>query len=129
MNTSHGDLMEFLKRNAEYFEKKAREAFQEGMYGFTLFFTEQAFQLYIKYILVKEIGDYPKTHKFSILFNALESIVKEAREFYLKYSEIFDLLEDAYITVRYLGREYSSKTAEKVLKLLDRFKEVFRDKL
>ncbi|OYT38518.1 MAG: hypothetical protein B6U89_05705 [Desulfurococcales archaeon ex4484_58] len=117
--------MEYLKENAEYFEKKAREAFEEGVYNFTLFFAEQALQLYIKYILVKTIGDYPKTHSFSTLFQILAEIIDSAYEFYDKYSELFELLEDAYITVRYFGRKYSKTTAEKILRLIDEFKEVF----
>lgn len=40
--------MEFLKENAEYFEKKAVEALKEKP-RFVLFFAEQAIQLYIKY--------------------------------------------------------------------------------
>lgn len=37
-----------------------------------------------------------------------------------------DLLEDAYIAVRYLGKDYFVRSAEKVLSLLKEFKEVFR---
>lgn len=118
--------MEFLKRNAEYFEKKAHEAFKEGVYRFVLYFTEQALQLYIKYILAKEVGDYPKTHRFSVLFSALSRIDARASNFYDKYSDILDLPEDAYIAVRYLGKDYSVRSAEKVLSLLKEFKEVFR---
>lgn len=117
----------FLKRNAEYLEKKAREALDEGAYGFVLFFAEQALQLRIKYILAKRIGDYPKAHRFSVLFEALGKIYGDALEFYERNIELFELLEDAYITVRYLGRDYSRLAAEKALSLLDAFKEEFRD--
>jgi hypothetical protein len=41
------------------------------------------------------------------------------------YAEYFDLMEEAYITVRYLGKEYSKRSAEKVLAVLKEFKEVF----
>lgn len=122
-------MIDFLKRNAEYFASKASEALNEGMYGFTLFFAEQALQLYIKYILAKKLGDYPKTHRFSTLFNILNNVIDKAIEFYENHIELFELLEDAYITVRYLGREYSKEVAEKALKLLTDFKEVFKDEL
>ena len=72
----------FLKRNAEYFEKKACEAIDEGAYGFSMFFVEQALQMWIKYILAKNVGDYPKTHRFSILFEALSKVRVNALEFY-----------------------------------------------
>jgi len=117
--------MEFLKENAEYFEKKAYEAMRERTYKFVLYFADQALQLYIKYILAKRVGDYPRTHSFSALFEALEAAGVKALEFYEEYSDVFDLLEDAYIAVRYLGREYSIKSAERALETLEKFKEVF----
>ncbi len=118
--------MEFLKENAEYFERKAYEAFKENAYSFVLYFVEQAIQLYVKYMLAKEVGDYPKTHRFSILFKALNAIADNAIEFYEENSDIFDLVEDAYIAVRYLGRKYSAKSAERAIKLIGKFKEVFK---
>lgn len=69
--------MGFLKDNAEYFEKKAFEALEEKP-RFVLFFPEQAIQLYIKYILAKEFGDYPKTHKISLLFEEFSKITEDA---------------------------------------------------
>ena len=117
--------MEFLRKNAEYFEKKAREAFEEGEYSFALYFADQALQLYLKYIMAKEVGDYPKTHSFPTLFNALGRVTQEASNFYSENADILDLLEDAYLAVRYLGREYSAKSAEEALNLLKKFKEVF----
>ena len=73
--------MEFLKKNAAYFEKKAREALDEKMYSFTLYFAEQSLQLYIKYILSKKYGDYPKTYSFPILFDILGKINPGAKIF------------------------------------------------
>jgi HEPN domain-containing protein len=122
-------LSEFLKRNAEYLERKAREALEEGAYGFAVFFAEQALQLYIKHILAKSFGDYPKTHRFSVLFEVLRNVVEGAKKFYEENVELFEILEDSYVGVRYLGREYSRNTAEKVLRVLDKFKEAFKDVL
>ena len=98
--------MEFLKENAEYFEKKAVEALSEKP-RFVLFFAEQALQLYVKYILAK-VND-------------------NAKRFYEENADVFDLLEEAYITARYLGKEYSKKSAERALNLLKKFKEEFKE--
>ena len=92
-------MKDFLKKNAEYFEKKAKEAFEEKAYKFVLFFAEQALQLYLKYILFRLIEDCPKTHKPKILFEELGKI---------------NLLEEAYITSRYLDKEYSEKSAKRL---------------
>jgi len=118
--------MEFLKENAEYFERKAREAINEKP-RFVLFFVEQAIQLYIKYILAKVLEDYPKTHKLKILFHELSKIDEKAKKFYEDYADVLDLVEEAYITAKYLGKEYSEKSAKKALEMLDKFKEVFKE--
>ncbi len=73
--------MGFLKENAEYFEKKAFEALREKP-RFVLFFTEQALQLYVKYILAKEFDDYPKAHDLRVLFQELAKIDDRAEKFY-----------------------------------------------
>ena len=118
--------MEFLKENAEYFEKKAIEAIREKP-RFVLFFAEQSLQLYVRYILAKELDDYPKTHNLRVLFHELAKVDSRAEKFYEDNADTFDLLEEAYITARYLGKEYSRKSAEKALDLLKKFKEEFRE--
>lgn len=118
--------MEFLRENAEYFEKKAKEALNEKP-RFVLFFVEQSIQLYIKYILAKAFEDYPKTHRLKVLLHEFLKIDKKAEEFYEEYAEVIDLVEEAYITARYLGKEYSEKSAKMALEMLERFKEVFKD--
>jgi len=111
--------MEFLRENAEFFEGKAREAIKEKP-RFVLFFVEQAIQLYIKYILAKVLEDYP-------LFHELSKIDERAKKFYEDYADVLDLVEEAYITARYLGKEYSEKSAKRALEMLDSFKEVFKE--
>ncbi|MCD6494132.1 MAG: HEPN domain-containing protein, partial [Archaeoglobaceae archaeon] len=73
---------------------------------FVLFFTEQALQLYIKYILAKTMDDYPKTHNSRVLFQILSQFDSKAVEFYDEHSDVLDLIEESYITARYIGKEY-----------------------
>ncbi|MFZ8849544.1 MAG: HEPN domain-containing protein [Thermoproteota archaeon] len=115
----------FLKENAEYFEKKAKEAYLEKRYKFVLFFVEQSIQLYLKYILFKNFGEYPKTHKIIELINELKELNEDFFNFYEQFSDSFDLIEEAYITARYLDKEYSEKTARKALEVLNEFKRRF----
>jgi len=118
--------MEYLKKNAEYFEKKAIEALDEEP-KFVLFFTEQALQLYLKYILAKKLGDYPKTHKLKVLLNEFGKLNKEVELFIKKYELVIDLLEEAYITSRYIDKTYSKRSADEAIKMLKEFKEVFKE--
>ena len=105
--------------------KKAKEGMKEKP-RFVLFFVEQSLQLYIKYILAKALDDYPKTRSLKILFYELSKVDKNANEFYENHADVMDLVEEAYITARYLGKEYSEKSAKRALEMLENFKEVFR---
>ncbi len=98
--------MSFLKRRAELFEEEAREAFDKGNYNFTLFFVEQALQLYLKYALLKQLGDFPKAHGLIRLFEALSSVVGDrAVRFLSENRVVLDLLAEAYVGSRYLDVE------------------------
>ncbi len=119
-------IMDFLRKNAEYFENKAREALNEAP-KFVLFFAEQSIQLYLKFILAKHVGDFPKTHKLRILLIEVSKFVKNVEKLVEKYDEVIDLIEEAYITTRYFDKEYSIKSAKLALKFLNEFKEVLKD--
>ncbi|MDK2464512.1 MAG: HEPN domain-containing protein [Candidatus Korarchaeota archaeon] len=122
--------MSFLKRRAELFEEEAREAFDKGNYNFTLFFVEQALQLYLKYALLKQLGDFPKTHGLIRLFEALSSVVGDrAVRFLSENRVVLDLLAEAYVGSRYLDVEYGRETAEEALSLLERFKDEFDEEI
>ncbi len=90
--------MDFLGRNAEYFERKAVEALDEEP-KFVLFFAEQALQLYLKYLLAKHIGDFPKTHKIRVLLSELGKVERKVGGFVKKHELILDILEEAYINL------------------------------
>jgi len=122
--------MEFLKRRAEQFEEEAREAFDKGNYNFTLFFVEQAIQLYLKYILAKRLGDFSKTHGLVLMFKELASILGDRVLKFLSENRVMlDLLTEAYVGSRYLDMEYGKETAEAALKFLERFKVEFDEEL
>lgn len=122
--------MEFLKKRAGQFEEEAQEAFRKGNYNFTLLFVEQALQLYLKYMLAKEVGDFPKSHGPIHLFEALSSILGDRVVSFLSDNRMMlDLLTEAYVGSRYIDMEYGRETAEEALKLLRRFKDEFGDTL
>jgi len=122
--------MEFLKKRAEQFEEEAREAFDKGNYNFTLLFVEQAFQLYLKYILAKKIGDFPKTHGLVFLFQQLASVLGDKVLKFLSRNRILlDLLTEAYIGSRYIDIDYGRETAEESLRLLAKFRDEFHEEL
>lgn len=111
-------MEEFLKKRALEMLRLADKAFELGMYNMTLFHCEQAVQLYLKYLLASRVGDYPRTHKMGELLEGVGKVLGEPLEF---PSMTLDLLEEAYITSRYLPKEYSRETARDVLEFVKDF--------
>ena len=74
-------------------------------------------QLYLKSILLEELGDYPRTHSISYLFSLISKIqkYKDMGKFFEERKKIFRLMEDSYISSRYLSREFTKEEAEELL--------------
>jgi len=115
----HIDEVKILRKRARAFLKTAETAYQDGEYDLTVYLCEQAIQLHLKSILLEELGDYPRTHSLTYLFQLLQKI-EELRNLYDVYQNnkrLVAFLEDAYITTRYLPREYSKEEAQEAIKL------------
>ncbi len=123
MNSCYVD---FLKRRAKAFLESAQADFARGNYDLVLFHVEQFLQLYLKHLLYKKIGDFPKTHSVVRLIKDVIRVYSgdRLREFYEKNLETLYLLEEAYISSRYLPREYDKDIAERVLKFAEKILEV-----
>lgn len=119
---------EVLRRRAESFVRHAIEDFNHGEYDLVLFHVEQAIQLYAKYLLYRKLGDFPKIHSIVKLLKDLARVY-ESRELESIISssiELLYLLEESYITSRYVPREYDQEIAAKALELVRKLQEVFK---
>jgi len=123
MSNYYADL---LKKRAKAFLESAQTDFAKSNYDLVLFHVEQFLQLYLKHLLYMKIGDYPKTHSVVRLTRDLVKVYSEDRlkEFYERNLEILYLLEEAYISSRYLPREYDKDIAERILKFAEKALEV-----
>ena len=119
---------ELLRKRALSFLRDARSDFEHGDYDLVLFHVEQLIHLYSKYLLYKRVGDYPKTHSIVRLLKDVAKVYdsRELNDFLSRNLEAIYLLEEAYISSRYLPREYDEDIAAKVLKLGEEILEVFR---
>ena len=119
---------ELLKRRALSFLRDAVIDYEREDYDLALFHVEQFVQLYSKYLLYKRIGDYPKTHS---VIRLLKDLVKvygdcELSKVISENLEALYLLEESYVSSRYIPREYDKEIASKMLKLAEKMHEVFR---
>ncbi len=83
------------------FEELAFENFEKKRYKFVAFAIEQSMQLYLKYLLAKKIGDFPKTHDLSLLFKEASKVCKDLEDFYKKRSLGIKAIYDAYFQTKY----------------------------
>ncbi|BCU69874.1 hypothetical protein KN1_11710 [Stygiolobus caldivivus] len=107
-------LMSFLLNNAKTFLHDAKRDFEEGIWNLSVFHSEQALQLCIKYKLYTHLGDFPKTHNLKELITDLKKFEPvEVDELML------DFLTQSYISSRYLPYTFSKESAEKALKFVE----------
>ncbi|MEM4155905.1 MAG: HEPN domain-containing protein [Archaeoglobaceae archaeon] len=120
------EIVVFAER-AKKFEEVAKYLYRTKVFDLSAFNVEQALQLYLKFILAKELGYFPKTHSLTRLFNDLSKLDKAFLEFYEENEIIIKDIEDAYILSRYLPRDYSEKEVELMINTLEKFKERFKE--
>jgi len=107
----------FLKERAKEFFEEAEALKKKKRYNLSAFNLEQAIQLWLKYLIGKKIGDWPKTHYFSELIPQLADVYeeKEILKFYQDNELFFDSLEDAYFTSRYFPKKFSENLVSEIL--------------
>jgi len=115
--------IEFLKERSREFYEEAMELFKKGKYNLSAFALEQSLQLYLKYLIAKKIGYWPKTHYLDELVkNLAEAYNKEEFIEYKKENNLFfDDLSDAYFTSRYFPKKFNKELVEELLKNFEKF--------
>ena len=92
-----------------------------GMYALAVSDLEQAIQLYVKAKLLDEGIAYPKTHSVRTLLELLAKVRRDnmLMELIERYSVELKLLEEAYISSRYVATEFRLNEVLRVKKALD----------
>ncbi len=108
-----------LKKRSGIMLEEAGEELSKGHYDLAVFLAEQAVQLFLKAVILSETGTMPRTHRRD-LAGALRVIYPDkAREvdvFVRQNHGLFIRLEEAYVSSRYLFREYTREEAEELVK-------------
>ena len=117
-----------LLKRSERFIETAEYQLNRGFYDLAVFSLEQALQLFLKAKLLANGVDYPRTHSVRALLETLMEVAQEARSSikHILDTYLMDLgvLEDAYITSRYVMREFKREEVERLARVV---KEVLED--
>jgi len=111
--------MRLLRKRARAFLARAVDSLNSGDYDVASFLSEQAVQLHLKSILLEKLGDYPRTHSISSLVSIIKKTAGyEALMRFLEENRMgLRLMEDAYISSRYLVREFAKEEAEMLINI------------
>jgi len=120
------DEHRLLIERSRRFLETARIQVDKEFYDLAVFSLEQSLQLYLKASLLKLGVDYPRTHSVRKLLELLGELAEseEVRELLSEYAVELGALEDAYITSRYIPREYTLEEASRLFQAVVRMMEV-----
>lgn len=121
--------MYILRERALQFLEQARFARERGFLELALFNLEQCAQLYMKCLLYRKVGDFPKTHYLRDLADRLLAVygdVCRLAELVKRWGDVMALLEYAYISSRYLPIRARSGDVEKASAFVEELMEVGR---
>jgi len=123
--TKLGEYKAFLERSRRFYETALMQI-DRGFYDLAAFSLEQALQLSLKAHLLKLGVDYPRTHSVRKLLRMIYRVTvrKEVEELLSRFSVELGALEDAYITSRYVARDYSLEEVEKLRMVVEEVKRV-----
>ncbi|MEM3794143.1 MAG: HEPN domain-containing protein [Candidatus Bathyarchaeia archaeon] len=115
--------VEHLEKRAGEFMRTAEYQAGEGMYALAIFSLEQALQLFLKSRLILHGVDYPRTHSIRRLLEMLSSILGErgswVKSLLRDRALEISFLEDAYISSRYLLREFGEEEYRRVREVVE----------
>jgi HEPN domain-containing protein len=112
-----------LKRSRDFLETSEYQK-RTGIYDLAIFSIEQALQLFLKSQIMTHGAEYPRTHSVRVLLEILSAVVPENKKPIIKgilddYLMELGMLEDAYITSRYVSRDFTKSEAERLTKAVN----------
>ncbi|MEM3831714.1 MAG: HEPN domain-containing protein [Sulfolobales archaeon] len=112
----------------ESFFETAIIQIDRGFYDLAAFSLEQSIQLYLEAYLLRLGVDYQRTHSVRKLLELIGNLSgrEEVKELLLRYAVEIGSLEDAYITSRYTGRDYSREEIERLKETVEEIMNVIR---
>lgn len=114
--------MDYLLQRHKRFYETALFEMEKGYYDLAAFNLEQSLQLFLKAELLKLGVEYPRSHKVRELLNLIYDITKckEIKSLFETLALELGMLEDVYITSRYLVRDFSVEEVNRLKETVDK---------
>jgi HEPN domain-containing protein len=124
-------MEEFVKkliRRSERFFINALKDFKEKEYDIAMFNLEQSLQLFLKAKILSKGVQFPKTHEIEKLLEFLSKIDKEIK-LNKKEIKILKILEQAYISSRYLPFSFSEEDVKDAIELVKKIRDFYGENI
>ncbi len=120
---------ELLLERSRRFYETALIQIDRGFYDLAAFSLEQSLQLLLKACLLQLGADYPRTHSIRKLLELVGEISgrREIEELLNQFSVELGALEDAYISSRYIARDYRREEVERLRRVVEEVKRIVRE--
>ena len=118
---------EYLVGRSRRFYETALMLLDRGFYDLAAFNLEQySLQLYLKAVLLMLGVDYPRSHSVRALLELVYKLTQSSNvgDILSRLSVELSLLEDAYITARYVPKEFRREEVERLKRAVDEVLEV-----
>jgi len=124
------EVNSLLERSRRFYES-ALFQIEKGFYDLAMFSFKQSLQLFLKAALLSLGVDYPRTHSIRRLLELVHELTgdEDVKELWVEHSVELALLEDAYITSRYVPRDFRVEEVTRVRGVVDRVIRVVRETL
>ncbi|MEM1850033.1 MAG: HEPN domain-containing protein [Desulfurococcaceae archaeon] len=128
--TKRDEVNSLLERSRRFYES-ALFQIEKGFYDLAIFSFEQSLQLLLKAALLSLGVDYPRTHSIRRLLELVHELTgdEDVKELWVEHSVELALLEDAYITSRYVPRDFRAEEVVRVREVVDKVFRVVREAL
>ena len=122
------EFKSLLERSRRFYETAIMQI-EKGFNDLAAFSLEQCLQLYLKAYLLKLGVDFPRTHSVRRLLELIHEVTSkdEVKELLRKFSVELGSLEDAYITSRYVVRDYSPEEVERLKGVVEAVKNAVKE--
>ncbi|MCR8456029.1 MAG: HEPN domain-containing protein [Crenarchaeota archaeon] len=128
--TKRDEVNSLLERSRRFYESALLQI-EKRFYDLAMFSLEQSLQLFLEAALLSLGLDYPRTHSIRRLLELIHELTgdKGIKELLVEHSVELALLEDAYITSRYVPRDFRVEEVVRVRGVVDKVFRVVRETL
>ncbi|MCC5994497.1 MAG: HEPN domain-containing protein [Candidatus Aenigmarchaeota archaeon] len=119
------EFVKKLEKRSERFLLNAERDLKDREFDSAMFNAEQSLQLFLKAKILAKGVEFPKTHEIRKLLDVLSKLEDKALNLSKEEEKVVELLEEAYISSRYLPFSFSEEDVEKAIEFVKKVRDFY----